>query len=133
MTSGIGKTNANDNENKEYGRVVISPPFLNEPMVHHKLHRKNPEWEYIVFLIITSMELSPRTFIKLKNWTKLIRSLPEGANELPTKFCSNDWNTLKQVCLRENKYESSFSYIPSIRGFNVTITKIRRSNNGESS
>lgn len=71
MTSGIGKTNANDNENNEYGRVVISPPFLNEPMVHHKLHRKNPEWEYIVFLIINEYGIITENFYKVEELDKI--------------------------------------------------------------
>lgn len=65
-------------------------------------------------------------------WTKLIRSLGEGVNELPAKFNSKDYFTLKTVCLRENKLDIPFSYSPSVRGTKVTITKIRRTSDAES-
>ena len=78
------------------------------------------------------MALSARTYIREKNWTKLIRGLPEGANKLPAKFSTNDSSSLKQICLRENKYDTPYRYIPSISGNEVTITKIRRIENEES-
>lgn len=78
------------------------------------------------------MALSARTLIKEKAWVKLIRGLPEGANELPAKFTPNDFFSLKQTCLRENRYDSPYVYIPSVSGFDVTITKIRRNDNAKS-
>lgn len=78
------------------------------------------------------MALSARTLIKEKAWTKLIRSLSEGVNELPLKFDPMDYFSLKTVCLRENTYDTPFSYVPSVKGRDVTITKIRRKSDAES-
>ena len=81
---------------------------------------------------LRKMTLSPRTYIREKNWTKLIRTLPEGVNILPATFGANDSSSLKQICLRENKYDTPYRYVPSINGNKVTITKLRRTNDGES-
>lgn len=78
------------------------------------------------------MALSARTLIREKAWTKLIRSLDEGVNELPAKFNPMDYFSLKTTCLRENGYDTPYSYIPSVKGRDVTITKIRRVSDAES-
>lgn len=72
------------------------------------------------------MALSVRTRIKDKNWTKLLRELPEGVHQLPTKFNHTDFNTLRQTCWRESQYDTPYLYQPSIDGFAVTITKSKK-------
>lgn len=69
------------------------------------------------------MALSIRTRIREKNWTKLLRELPEGIHELPGKFSSAELHTIRQMCWRESKYDTPFVYFPSISGNKMTITK----------
>lgn len=77
------------------------------------------------------MALSARTYIRERSWTKLIRNLPEGANDMPVKMdYYKTFLALKACCVRENRYESDYNYIPSFNKGVVTITKIR--NYGES-
>ena len=79
------------------------------------------------------MALSVRTLIKEKVWTRLMRSLPEGVNEMPLKMKYEVYLSLKASCLRESGYDhSEFIYIPSYKDGKVTITKNRRKANGES-
>lgn len=78
------------------------------------------------------MALSTRTYIREKEWTKMIRNLPEGANEMPLKFCLPDYQSLKACCFRENHYETEYNYIPSFKQGEVIVTKIRKIANGES-
>lgn len=68
------------------------------------------------------MALSTRTLIKEKMWTRLIRSLPEGINELPSKISYNTYLSLKAVCLRENKLEE-YVYTPRFYKGKTTIIK----------
>ena len=78
------------------------------------------------------MALSTRSYIKERMWTKLIRNLPEGANEMPVKFELMAYQALKNVCVRENNNDAEYSYAPSIRKGSVTIVKSRKENYGES-
>lgn len=82
--------------------------------------------------ILKAMALSTRTYIREKEWTKLIRNLPEGANEMPLRFRYPDYHSLKSCCFRESHYETEFNYIPSFKSGVVTVTKIRKIANGES-
>lgn len=79
-----------------------------------------------------SMALSARTYIKEKSWTKLIRSLSEGVNEMPVKFLYENFLSLKAVCLRENTYDSEFYYTPRYQDGRVTIIISRREDDAES-
>lgn len=78
------------------------------------------------------MALSVRTLIKEKVWTRLIRSLPEGINEMPTKLKYDVYLTLKATCMRENNYDTDFLYTPNYDSGKVTVTKVRREDDGES-
>lgn len=78
------------------------------------------------------MKLSARTLIKRKDWAELIRSLDEGVNVLPGKFAPMDFNSIKTTCYRENGYIQPYEYKASVRGTEVTVTKIRRYNDEES-
>ena len=78
------------------------------------------------------MALSPRTYIKERSWTKLIRTIPEGANDMPVKLDYQVFLALKQISIRENEKQEQYSYVPAFRRGAVTITKIRRMSNGES-
>ena len=80
------------------------------------------------------MALSVRTLIKEKVWTRLIRGLPVGVNDMPLKMKYEVFLSLKACCLRENGYpQSEFVYIPNYKDGKVTITKNRRCDDGESS
>lgn len=82
--------------------------------------------EIAPLIFFKNMALSVRTRIKDKNWTKLIRELPEGVHKLPTKFNHTEFNTLRQTCWRESQYDTPYLYLPSIDGFSVTITKSKK-------
>ena len=60
--------------------------------------------------------------MKEKMWSRLIRSLPEGINELPLKISYDVFLSLKAVCLRENKLEE-YVYTPSFSKGKVKIIK----------
>lgn len=60
--------------------------------------------------------------MKEKMWTRLIRSLPEGINELPSKISYDTYLSLKAVCLRENKLEEHV-YTPRFSKGKTTIIK----------
>lgn len=79
------------------------------------------------------MALSVRTLIKEKVWTRLIRGLPVGVNEMPLKMKYDTYLALKACCFRENRYLSEYIYSPSIRDGKVTIIKDRRCSDGEPS
>lgn len=68
------------------------------------------------------MALSTRTLMKEKMWTRLIRSLPEGINELPSKISYDTFLSLKAVCLRENKL-GEHVYTPRFCKGKATIIK----------
>lgn len=76
------------------------------------------------------MALSTRTLMKEKMWSRLIRSLPEGVNELPSKISYDTFLSLKAVCLRENKLFEEFVYTPRFCKGKTTI--IKEMQNGES-
>ena len=79
------------------------------------------------------MALSVRTLIKEKVWTRLIRSLPEGVNDMPLKMKYEVFLSLKACCLRENGYpQSEHTYTPSYKDGKVAITKNRRCCDGKS-
>ena len=84
------------------------------------------------FFILKEMALSAKSYIKERLWTKLIRSIPEGANEMPVKFDLMTYQALKNSCVRENHYDTEYNYVPSIRKGSVTIVKLRKVGYGES-
>lgn len=72
------------------------------------------------------MALSVRTLMKEKVWTRLIRSLPVGVNDMPLKLKYEVFLSLKATCLRENSYDTDYLYTPNYNNGKVTITKTRR-------
>lgn len=79
------------------------------------------------------MALSVRTLIKEKVWTRLIRGLPVGVNDMPLKMKYEVFLSLKACCLRENSYPQDYMYTPNYKDGKVTITKNRRCSDGEPS
>ena len=72
------------------------------------------------------MALSIRTLMREKLWAKMIRSLPEGVQQLPQKMTYPDYNSMRIVCFRINKTDQEYNYIPSINKGLVTVTKLRK-------
>ena len=64
--------------------------------------------------------------MKEKVWTRLIRSLPVGVNDMPLKLKYEVFLSLKATCLRENSYDTDYLYTPNYNNGKVTITKTRR-------
>lgn len=65
-------------------------------------------------------------------WVALLRNLPEGVNDLPRKMEMMHYQALKNTCVRLNKIEGDYNFVPSIRKGKVTIVKLRRIPYGES-
>lgn len=64
-------------------------------------------------------------------WVSLLRNLPEGANNLPQKMEMMHYQALKNTCVRLNKIEGDYNFVPSIRKGKVTVVKLRRTPYGE--
>jgi hypothetical protein len=78
------------------------------------------------------MTLSTRTYQRERMWVALLRNLPEGANNLPLKMELMHYQALKNTCVRLNKIEGDYNFVPSIRKGKVTVVKSRRTSYGES-
>ncbi len=78
------------------------------------------------------MALSTRTYQKERMWVALLRNLPEGVNDLPRKMEMMHYQALKNTCVRLNKIEGDYNFVPSIRKGKVTVVKLRRTPYGES-
>lgn len=51
---------------------------------------------------------------------------------MPTKLKYDVYLTLKATCMRENNYDTDFLYTPNYDSGKVTVTKVRREDDGES-
>ena len=76
------------------------------------------------------MQYSIRTLQRKRDWVELIRQIPEGVTNMPYKMALQTYHSLKATCVRENRKQDEYRYLPSFRQRSVTITKIR--NHGES-
>lgn len=77
------------------------------------------------------MALSTRTYQRERMWVSLLRHLPEGVNDLPQKMELMPYQALKNTCVRLNKIEGDYNFVPSIRKGKVTVVKLRRTPYGE--
>ena len=64
--------------------------------------------------------------MRMKEWVRLIRKLPEGTNELPLKMGYDTYRALFNTCSRESRYDTPFNYNASYRGGTVSVLKFRK-------